>query len=87
MAACLITSISLLSLFYILKLIKRKFKDEYREKIKKKPNYNSGNIYFTIICIYGVDRGNTKSIITILTTLIFVLGYALYVKKFRNIKK
>ncbi|NFO02573.1 hypothetical protein FDB23_00365 [Clostridium botulinum] len=87
MAACLITSISLLSLFYILKLIKRKFKDEYREKIRK--NQIIIQVIFTLpLFVYMVlIEAIQNPFITILTTLIFVLGYALYVKKFRNIKK
>ncbi|WP_061313100.1 hypothetical protein [Clostridium botulinum] len=84
MAACLITSISLLSLFYILKLIKRKFKDEHREKIKK--NQIIIQVIFTLpLFVYMVLIEAIHN--PFITILIFVLGYALYVKKFRNIKK
>ncbi|NFS51265.1 hypothetical protein FDF11_11395, partial [Clostridium botulinum] len=70
--------------FYILKLIKRKFKDEYREKIRK--NQIIIQVIFTLpLFVYMVLIEAIQN--PFITTLIFVLGYALYVKKFRNIKK
>ncbi|NFH69422.1 hypothetical protein FDF86_10550 [Clostridium botulinum] len=87
MAACLITSISLLSLFYILKLIKRKFKDEHREKIKKSQIIIQVIFTLPLFAYMVLIEVIQNPFITILTTLIFILGYALYVKKFRNIKK